>query len=211
MSKFTSHDIAGWEKLFRVNFINSLTGFKSVSLIGTVDKGGRTNLAVVSSVVHIGSNPPLIGYVNRPLDAAQHTITNILETNEYTLNHVHISFLPAAHQSSARYPEGTSEFRAVGLSPEFLDNYKSPFVKESNVKYALSLEEVIGVGSNKTILVIGRVKSVYIADDVVDKDGFIRLDMAGSLCSNGLDAYYSVIPEGRFSYAKPDRPLTRLN
>jgi len=41
--------------LYRVAFINSLPGFKSANLLGTVDNNGQTNLSIVSSCIHIGS------------------------------------------------------------------------------------------------------------------------------------------------------------
>ncbi|MFT6388340.1 MAG: hypothetical protein ACJAUP_001720 [Cellvibrionaceae bacterium] len=44
---------------FHVNFINSLSGFKSANLIGTVDSVQNTNLAIVSSVIHLCAKPPL--------------------------------------------------------------------------------------------------------------------------------------------------------
>ena len=47
---FSSEDIRAMEKQMRVHFINSIGGFKSVSLVGTIDKQGKTNLAVFQFV-----------------------------------------------------------------------------------------------------------------------------------------------------------------
>ena len=77
--------IKTWERLYRANFINCLSGFKSASLIGTVNAVGQPNLAVFSSIVHLGSDPALIGFINRPLAAAPHTINNIKATGVYTI------------------------------------------------------------------------------------------------------------------------------
>ena len=88
MTSYTTSDIESWERFYRANFINTLTGFKSVNLIGTVNELGQTNLAIFSSIVHIGSNPPLVGYINRPVNAAQHTLANIQATGVYTINHI---------------------------------------------------------------------------------------------------------------------------
>lgn len=63
---YTESEIQSLERFYRANLINSLTGFKSVSLLGTVDQNGQTNLGVFSSIVHIGSDPALVGYINRP-------------------------------------------------------------------------------------------------------------------------------------------------
>lgn len=200
---YNQSTIQSWERFYRANFINSLTGFKSVSLIGTVDKSGQTNLGVFSSIVHIGSDPALVGYISRPRKAAPHTLANIESTGVYTINHIHSSYLANAHQTSAKYPKGVSEFTEVGLTMEFVENIISPFVKESRVKYALSLQEIIPITLNDTFLVIGKIELVKLEDSFVAVDGFIDLHKAETVCSNGLDAYYLTQPAGRFAYAKP--------
>ncbi len=210
MQIISSSTIQSWERFYRANFINSLTGFKSVSLIGTINKNGRPNLGVFSSVVHIGSDPALVGYINRPIQAAPHTFANIQSTGVYTINHVHPFFLEQAHQTSAKYPEEVSEFDEVGLIPEFLDGIPAPFVKESRVKYALSLEEIIPIKLNNTFLVIGKIKEVKLEENIVLKDGFLELDKASSLCSNGIDGYYTTQLIDRYRYAKPGAKTEKI-
>jgi len=203
MESYTTSHIESWERFYRANFINSLTGFKSVNLIGTVNELGQTNLGIFSSIVHIGSNPPLVGYINRPVKAAPHTLANIQATGVYTINHIHPSFVQQAHQTSAKYEAGISEFGEVGLTPEFQENIPAPFVKESRIKYALSLQQIIPIELNDTFLVIGKIISIQIDSDVVSEDGFIHLDKATSICSNGIDGYYTTELIKRYSYAKP--------
>ena len=195
--------IQSWERFYRANFINSLTGFKSVSLIGTANENGETNLGVFSSIVHIGSDPALVGYINRPRKAAPHTLANIEATGVYTINHIRPDYMEKAHQTSAKYPADVSEFGEVGLTPEFAENIIAPFVKESRVKYALSLEEIIPIKLNETFLVIGKIVFVKLEEEVVSTDGFINLQKADTICSNGIDSYYLTKPVGRYQYAKP--------
>lgn len=203
MPSYNNFNIESWERIFRTNFINSLTGFKSVNLIGTVNELGQTNLGIFSSIVHIGSNPALIGYINRPLEAAPHTMANIQATGVYTINHIKPSFIEQAHQTSAKYDTGISEFEEVGLTAEFQENLAAPFVKESHIKYALSLQEIIPIQLNGTFLVIGKVMSIVIEQDILSADGFLHLEKAHSVCSNGVDGYYSTQLIDRFPYAKP--------
>ncbi len=203
MKAFAFREINTWERFYRANFINSLTGFKSVSLIGTADLSGNTNLAVFSSVVHIGSDPPLIGFINRPKKAAPHTIANIEATGQYTINHIKPQFARQAHQTSAKYPVGVSEFEQVGLAMEFVENVTAPFVKESSVKYALSLQQIIPITLNETFLVIGKVEVVMIEDHILNADGFLELDKCETICSNGIDSYYATQHLLRLPYAKP--------
>jgi flavin reductase (DIM6/NTAB) family NADH-FMN oxidoreductase RutF len=210
MQNISSATFKSWERFYRANFINSLTGFKSVSLIGTVNKKGQCNLGVFSSVVHIGSDPALVGYINRPRKAAPHTLANIEATGSYTINHIHADFLPQAHQTSAKYSEEVNEFEAVGLTPEFDGNSIAPFVKESKVKYALTLKEIIPITFNNTFLVIGEIQHVKIDPEIILNDGFLALEKIGSLCSNGIDSYYATQLVDRFPYAKPDLKPEKL-
>ena len=211
MAAYGISEIESWERFYRANFINSLTGFKSVNLIGTVNTTGQANLGIFSSIVHIGSNPPLIGYINRPVKAAPHTLANIQSTEVYTINHIHPSFVQQAHQTSAKYEAGISEFEEVGLTPEFQENIVAPFVKESSIKYALSLQEIIPIQLNDTFLVIGKVISIQIEQDIITEDGFIHLEKANTICSNGIDGYYATELIERYQYAKPGIQLQKIN
>ena len=123
---FSENDILQMEKLSRIAFMNSLSGFKSASLIGTIDKEKNTNLAIFSSVVHLGSNPALIGFISRPGGLSRHTFDNVMETNCFTVNHIHKDNYKQAHQTSARYPKNVSEFDAVFCPSCFVDIKKYP-------------------------------------------------------------------------------------
>lgn len=203
MQQFSLSQIQSWSRFYRANFINTLSGFKSASLIGTVNNEGVFNLAVFSNIVHLGADPALIGFVNRPREAAPHTLANIEATGVYTINLITADIVQQAHQTSAKYDANISEFDAVGLQPEILHNCKAPFVKESPVKYAMSLKEIIPITHNNTFFVIGVVTAAYVADDLVEEDGCIDLQKANIITSLGIDSYYSVNKEGKFAYAKP--------
>jgi flavin reductase (DIM6/NTAB) family NADH-FMN oxidoreductase RutF len=211
MQQFTPAEWQSWERFYRANFINSLTGFKSASLIGTINAQGVPNLGMFSSMVHIGSDPALIGYINRPVAAAPHTLANIKANGFYTVNHIHPAFLAQAHQTSAKYPDEVNEFTEVGLTEEYIEGVQVPFVKESAIKYLLSLKEIIPIQLNDTFLVIGQLEQVRIEAAVLPaQDGFLHLDEAGSICSNGLDAYYKTELINRYTYAKPGKPAEQL-
>lgn len=192
-----------FERFYRANLLNSISGFKSVSLIATRDKQGRSNLGVFSNIVHLGADPFLLAYVNRPREAAPHTLTNIEATGSYTINHIHEAILTQAHQCSAKYPEGESEFAKTGLSEESEEGIYAPYVKESRIKMALKFEEVIPIRHNGTWLVIGSVQEIRIEEQLIKADGFAAIEEAGSLCSLGLDAYYKASLLQRLPYAKP--------
>lgn len=196
--------IQSWTRFYRGNFVNCLSGFKSASLIGTINTEGDTNLAIFSNIVHLGADPALIGFINRPKEAAPHTISNIETNGWYTINHIHSEIIEQAHQTSAKYEEGDSEFSAVGLTPEWQKDIPVPYVKESLIKYALQLVEIVPIKHNNTFLVIGALKEAWIDDIVLDDDGFLSLERANSITSLGVDGYYETKRVARFAYAKPD-------
>jgi len=202
--------ISSWDRFYRGNFINSLSGFKSASLIATVNSSGIPNLAIFSNLVHIGADPALIGFINRPREAAPHTLGNIESNHSYTINHIHPSFVDKAHQTSAKYEKEVNEFEAVGLTEEWLEGSIVPFVKESKVSYQLELVEIVPIQHNNTYFVIGKVQRVRFAKEILQADGFLALEKADSITSLGLDAYYSVQPIGRYAYAKAEKPLERI-
>ena len=210
MKHYTIAEIQGWSRIYRANFVNSLSGFKTVSLIATVNKAGQPNLGIFSNIVHLGADPALIGFINRPKEAAPHTIRNIEETGFYTINHILPAFVEKAHQTSAKYAEDVNEFDAVGLTEAYKDGFKVPYVVESHVQMALSLSEIIPL-SNGTYLVVGALEHAYVNEQAVASDGFIELSKEGSIVSAGLDAYYTTTPLQRFSYAKVDQSLSQIS
>ena len=205
MKHFTSADIEGLEKIFRANLINSLSGYKPANLIGTISKAGETNLAVFSSVVHLGANPALLGMIVRPATVARHTYENIIETGYYTINHIHESFVEKAHYTSAKFDRSVSEFEACKLTPEFIDTIEAPFVKESKVKMAMRFMQEIPIELNNTILIIGKIEHIFLPEEIIDSSGLVKLGEVKDVCVNGLEAYSSVSMLANFPYAKANQ------
>ena len=166
------------EKRFRLRLINALSGFKSVNLVGTTDNDGNENLAIISSVVHLGSDPALMGFISRPAVVERNTFSNIKETGFFTFNHITQSIFKEAHQTSARYPKSISEFEKTGLTPIYKDNFQVPFVAESAVQVGLSFKEKIDIKLNDTILIIGEIQSVYVPENCLREDGFLDIEKA---------------------------------
>lgn len=201
--KITKENIKNFEKLYRTAFVNSLSGFKSANLIGTISSKGKTNLAVFNSVIHVGANPPLMGFLMRPVSVERHTYNNIKETGHFTINHINKEIFKQAHQTSASYEKDISEFDAVGLTPEYTKTIKAPYVKESKIKIGLKYLEEYEIKSNGTIFIIGEIQEVILPDDIILNDGFIDIEKAGTIAISGLDSYHDTKRITRLSYSKP--------
>jgi flavin reductase (DIM6/NTAB) family NADH-FMN oxidoreductase RutF len=199
----TKQDIKSLQKVRRLNIINSITGIKPANLVGTKSKNGLTNLAIISSVVHLGSNPAFIGFIMRPTGTVpRHTYENIKETGVYTINHVHESFIKQAHYTSAKFDRDESEFDGVKLTEEYLDSCHAPFVKESQLKMSLSLVEEVSIKINGTIMLVGEIQQLIIPDEVVSEEGHINLSKLNTAGISGLNSYYGLNYIDSFPYAR---------
>lgn len=195
---------------YRTNFVNSLSGFKSANLIGTISDTGETNVAIFSSVTHLGASPALVSFIMRPDSVDRHTLENIRQTKQYTINQVGSYFFKEAHQTSARYAKDECEFLKVGLDKLFIENFTAPFVAQSQLKYAVALKEIIPISINNTLMVIGQITDVFCDDDAIAEDGYIDIESIGTIAVSGLDSYHISQRLTRLKYAKPNTVPTPL-
>ncbi|WP_246013993.1 flavin reductase family protein [Flavobacterium dankookense] len=205
-----AEDLKAMSKEVRVHLINSLGGFKSVALLGTQSAKGNNNVAIFSSVFHLGANPPLIALVFRPSPPERDTMRNILETGFYTINHITETIYTKAHQTSARYDADISEFEAVGLTPEFKEGFLAPFVKESVIQLGITFKEKFDITINNTTMIIGEIVQIHIPESCYSVDGFVDIEKANTITCSGLDSYHKTVRLDRLSYAKPDKEVTSI-
>lgn len=207
---YDSADLAKMSSRYRARFINSLSGYKSVNLIGTQNLDGQSNLAMFSSVVHLGASPALIGFIMRPDNGSRHTLDNITQSQHYTINQVSADFYQAAHQTSASYPEHESEFDTCNLSEHYIDGFNAPFVQQSRLKYAVKLQEIMPIAINNTQLIIGEIVHVICQGSAIQADGYIDIESLDTVTASGLDSYHTSQRLARLAYAKPDVASTEL-
>lgn len=196
---------------FKINLINSITGAKSANLIATTSLEGVDNVAVFSSVTHLGSSPPLIGFFLRPThEVKRDSYTNILETGFYTINPIHSSEVDGAHRTSCKFPRDVSEFDACSIRALRRPGFVAPFVKSSPIQIAMKFEEAIPINLNDTKLIIGSIEQIFIDSRIVENNGSINLDSASLVAIGGLDTYFKLSQHKRFPY-KQSSFLTNLS
>ena len=206
MNFFDFDAISNLDKVYRINLINSCTGFKSANLLGTISNEGITNVAIFSSVIHLGSDPPTLGFILRPKTVQRDTYKNIQETGVFTINHIWEDIIKDAHHTSAKYEEHISEFDVTDLEPEFKGNFKAPFVKNAPVQMCMKFLQDVYISSNDVTMIVAQIKELYVNNEILEKDGFINLSKGKVLAINGLDAYCTTTLKDRFSYQKPKKP-----
>ena len=202
---FTSKHIEELPSRKRAHLINSCTGFKSANLIGTKSKNGFTNLAMFSSVTHLGSNPPMLGFVLRPHTVMRNTYENLKKTGVFTVNHVNKDIIKKAHQTSAKYDPGVSEFEQTGLTENYRNGFEAPYVRESVIKIGCRYVNEYFLEENGCRFIIGAIEHVYVEEEFLSDDGFLNLEKAGSVAATGLDGYALPTILDRFTYAEPEK------
>ena len=191
MIHYSEEDIEDLDKLFRINLINSCTGYKSANLIGTKSDEGIPNVAIFSSIVHLGSNPPLLGFFLRPTEIfPRNTYTNIKENGVYTINSIYKKIINDAHHTSAKYDKNISEFSVTNLKEEYIKDIYAPFVKNSPIKIEMKFLEEIKIKANKCKLIVGKIVSLHIENKLLEKDGFLSLNKGEIPTISGCDGYY---------------------
>jgi flavin reductase (DIM6/NTAB) family NADH-FMN oxidoreductase RutF len=205
MTSFSYSEIQNLEKIYKINLINSCSGFKSANLLGSISKEGTTNVAVFSSVIHLGSNPPTLGFILRPTTVPRDTYKNIKETGVFTINHIFEDIIEDAHHTSAKYPEEISEFDVTNLDAEYKEHCIAPFVKNSPVQMRMKFIEEIYVPSNDVMMIVSQIQELFVNDNLLQPDGLINLSKGKVATINGLDTYAIPMFKKQLSYQRPKK------
>ncbi|MFZ8835633.1 MAG: flavin reductase family protein [Flavobacteriales bacterium] len=190
----------------RGRLVNSLSGFKSANLLGSISDSGVYNLSIVSSVVHLGSDPALLGLVFRPpvpKDRGSHSYWNIRETGCFTLNHITSSMTKIAHQASARYEEAISEFDVLGLTPILRCGFEAPAVEECPVRIGLERVEEWEIPQNRCRFVVAQIRWAEFQTSAWANDGYLDIEAMDVVALSSLDGYHRTEKIHRLGYAKP--------
>ena len=191
VSKYNESQISNLDRTFKINLINSITGLKPANLIGTTDKN-IDNVAIFSSVLHLGSSPALIGFMIRPqYKRKTDTYLNLLENPYFTINSIEREYIDKAHKSSGKYSKDISEFDELNIEKVYIDNYKAPFVKDSLIKIGLHKVEEIKL-LNRCRLIVGKVELLVINNNILESDGNIDFSKSTTTCISGCQNYYNV-------------------
>jgi flavin reductase (DIM6/NTAB) family NADH-FMN oxidoreductase RutF len=205
MAFYDYNDIQNLEKIFKINLINSCSGFKSANLLGSISEEGISNVAVFSSVTHLGSKPPTLGFILRPTTVPRDTYKNIKDSGVFTINHIHEAIIEDAHHTSAKYPKEVSEFDKTNLEEEFKGKFKAPFVKGAPVQMSMKFIEEVYVPSNDVMLIVSQIEELYVDDALLQADGLINLSKGNVATINGLDTYAVPNFKKQLSYQRPKK------
>lgn len=211
MKNISRDAIDQMEKIERLNLINSCTGYKSANLLATKSVDGKSNVAIFSSITHLGSSPALIGFIMRPTTVPRDTYKNIKETGYFTVNHITVDMIADAHHTSANYDLGISEFDKTNLEEEYKNGIEIPFVKGSPVQLYCKYVNEYHIKENDTIHLIASIENLFFEEELAHKDGWLQIDRGNVVAINGLDGYSLPKLVDRFQYARKEIPSTSFS
>ena len=201
--KIKRTDLDKMPSRFRARLMNTITGYKPANLIGSCSDDGVPNLAIFNSVIHMGSRPPLLGLLFRPLTVRRDTYTNIKANGCFTVNAVNLAIYRRAHHTAAKFEKEESEFEKTGLTEKYIPGFPAPFVAESPIQIGCQYEGEYPIKENGTILMLGAIELIEFNDCLLQEDGALALDKENLMATVGLDGY--ALPEilDRLHYAEP--------
>ena len=203
MDFFSSESLNSLDKIYRINLVNSITGYKSANLLGTISNEGIENVAIFSSITHLGSQPALLSFFVRPNVVPRNTYKNIKEKKFFTVNHISKEKIDDAHHTSAKYGEDISEFDKTNLQSEYKKNWEAPFVKDSAVQLGCKYLNEYYLKENGCSMIVASIEIIFIREGLLDNDGWVELSKANIVTVNGLDGYALPKTIKRLKYARP--------
>ena len=181
---------------------------RPIAFASTVDKAGNVNLSPFSFFNAFGSHPPLVVFSpsRRVRDnTTKHTLENVLEVPEATINVVNYAMVQQASLASSEYPKGVNEFVKAGFTEEPSVLIKPPRVKESPVQMECKVVDVIETGKEggAANLIVCHILLMHISEDVLTPDKKIDQNKIDLVARMGFDLYCRASGDALFEVPKP--------
>ena len=181
---------------------------RPIAFASTVDKEGNVNLSPFSFFNVFSANPPIMIFspARRGRDnTTKHTLENVLEHPECTVNIVSYDMVQQMSLSSTEYEKGVNEFKKAGFTEVKSERVKPPRVKEAPVSFECKVIEVKSLGEQGGAgqLVICEVQLMHIADRILDENGKIHPNKLDAVARMGGNWYARASGDAIFEVAKP--------
>ena len=187
--------------------LTGAVGPRPIAFASTVDKDGNVNLAPFSFFNVFGANPPILVYSPSRSgrdNTTKHTLDNVLEVPECTVNIVNYAMVQQMSLASTAYAKGVNEFTKSGLTEKASEMVQPPCVAEAPVQFECKVIEVKPLGDKGGAgnLVICEILKMHIDEEVLDAHGAIdplKIDQVSRMGAN----WYSRAKDGLFEVPKP--------
>lgn len=187
--------------------LTGAVGPRPIAFASTIDRDGNVNLAPFSFFNVFGANPPILVYSPSRSgrdNTTKHTLDNVLEVPECTVNIVNYAMVQQMSLASTAYAKGVNEFKKSGLTEKISETVKPPRVAEAPVQFECKVIEVKALGDQGGAgnLVICEITKMHISKEVLDANGQIDPVLIDQVSRMGAN-WYSRAKEGLFEVLKP--------
>lgn len=194
------------------NYLQHAIAPRPICFASTIDNNGVINLSPFSFFNLFSSNPPIVIFSpsRRVRDnTTKHTLQNVLEVPEVTINMVDYDMVQQVSLSSCEFPKEVNEFKKAGFTIQPATIIKPPMVKESKVKLECKVLEVKPLGSEGGAgnLVIAEILVMHIDESILDSNNMIDQSKLHHVARLGGDWYCKVDQSNLFKVAKPNMLL----
>jgi flavin reductase (DIM6/NTAB) family NADH-FMN oxidoreductase RutF len=174
------------------NYLQHAIGPRPICFASTIDNNGKVNLSPFSFFNLFSTNPAIVVFSpSRRLrdNTTKHTLQNILEVPEVSINIVSYDMVQQTSLASCEYPKGTDEFLKTGFTQEPSQIIKPPRIKDSPIQMECKVLEVkpLGTEGGAGNLVIAEILMMHINENILNESGNIdqkKLDVVARLGGN---------------------------
>jgi len=165
------------ELMDQYKITTSLVVPRPIGWIGSVDSGGRRNLAPYSFFNAVSGMPPTFVF-SPSAGMRRDTLDNVTATREFTINIVTEEVAGAMNATAASLPAGSDEFAHAGLTVAEATDVAAPLVAEAKANFECRVADIVTIpDSDAHKLVIGIASVIHIADSIFDA-GKMYVDQA---------------------------------
>ncbi|MFG2372084.1 flavin reductase family protein [Streptomyces sp. NPDC048504] len=156
---------------------------RPIAWVSTVSADGVDNLAPHSFFTVSSAAPPIVQFTSV---GRKDSLRNVEATGQFVVNLAPESLIDEVNKTATDFPEGVSEFDAVGVEREASTRVKAPRVAHSPVALECELHSTLRLGHST--VVFGRVVHLAI-DETVLHDGHPEVTRLRPLARLGKDEW----------------------
>ncbi|MFM7429951.1 MAG: flavin reductase family protein [Flammeovirgaceae bacterium] len=192
-----------------VGYLQGAISPRPIAFVSSVDQSGTVNLSPFSFFNLFSLHPPILIFSpsRRVRDnTIKHTLENIIEVPEVTINMVNYAMVEQASLASCEFPKGVNEFVKAGFTEVASAKVKPPRVGESLASFECKVNQVIPLGTEGGAgnLVVCEILLAHFKDEIFDADGRINPWKMDAVARMGNDYYCRAAGEHIFEVPKPN-------
>ncbi|MBB1256231.1 flavin reductase family protein [Streptomyces alkaliterrae] len=157
------HDTARLDRTAVYRLLTATVVPRPIAWVSTVSADGVDNLAPHSFFTIASVTPPVVQFTSV---GRKDTLRNVEATGEFVVNLAPEPLLDEINKTATDFPEGMSEFDAVGVAREASARVKAPRVAASPVALECELHSTLLLGDST--VVFGRVVHIAVDEGVLD-------------------------------------------